>query len=65
MLRAAYNGGVAGYTQENGTEVAFSAKQAERVSGEQIYPEGYGKYGKSVGYRVDLTLYWKYKEAKN
>lgn len=54
---------VATYKQKNGVEVAFSTKISERTSGEQIYPEGYGKYGKSVGYRVDLWVSWRFKPA--
>ncbi|MDE0681680.1 MAG: hypothetical protein OXI63_02075 [Candidatus Poribacteria bacterium] len=56
-------GSVCGYKQKDGTEVAYSTRKAERVSGEQIYPEGYGKYGKSVGYSVQITVYWKYQEG--
>ena len=47
------------YKQKNGTEVAFSTRLSERESGEQIYPESWGKYGKSVEYRVDIALHWK------
>ena len=49
------------YKQDNGVEVAFSTRMTERVSGETVYPEGY-TYGKSVEYRVDMTLHWKKKE---
>ena len=52
---------VATYKQNNGVEVAHSTRSSERESGEQIYPEKYGKYGKSVGYRVDLSVYWRFK----
>ena len=48
------------YKQGNGVEIAYSTRSSERESGEQIYPEGYGKYGKSVGYRVDLSVYWRF-----
>ena len=37
---------------------AIPAVVPERMSGETIEQEGY-KYGKSVGYRVDLDVYWK------
>lgn len=48
------------HKQKDDTEVAYSTRKAERVSGEQIYPEGYDRYGKSVGYSVRMTVYWKY-----
>ena len=48
------------YTQKKGgVEVAFSTKMSERESGEQVYPEGWDKYGKSVQYRVDIALQWR------
>lgn len=50
------------YKQDNSVEVAYSTRSSERESGEQIYPEGFGKYGKSVGYRVDLSVYWRFKQ---
>ena len=48
------------YKQDNGVEVAFSTRMSERVSGETIYPEGY-TYGKSVEYRVDIAVHWRFK----
>ena len=50
------------YKQDNGVEVAFSTRMSERESGETVYPEGWDKYGKSVQYRVDITLHWRCKE---
>ena len=50
------------YKQDNGVEVAYSTKMSDRESGEQVYPKGYGKYGKSVGYRVDIALHWRLKD---
>lgn len=44
----------------NGVEVAYSTKMAERESGETVYPKHYGKYGKSVEYRVDIALHWRF-----
>lgn len=53
------------YKQKKGNlEVAFSTKMSERASGEQVYPEGWGKYGKSVEYRVDIMLQWRFQGAK-
>ena len=48
------------YEQDNGVKVAYSARMSDRESGETIYPEGY-TYGKSVEYRVDLTVHWRWK----
>lgn len=42
-----------------GNQTFYSAKSSERESGEHIYPKGYDKYGKSVGYRADVILYWE------
>ena len=53
------------YKQDNGVEVAYSTRMTERVFGETIYPETHGKYGKSVEYRVDLTVYWKLKQGES
>ena len=50
------------YKQDNGVEVAYSTRMSERESGEQVYPEGYGKYGKSVEYRVDIAVHWRLKD---
>ena len=49
------------YKQDNGVEVAYSTRMSNRESGETVYPEGY-TYGKSVGYRVDLAVHWRFKE---
>lgn len=46
------------YTQDNGKEVAFSTRISDRVFGETTYNTDY-KYGKSVEYRVDITVRWK------
>ena len=51
------------YTQDNGVEVGYSSRSSERMSGETIEQEGY-KYGKSVGYRVDLDVYWKLSDVQ-
>ena len=48
------------YKQDNGVEVAFSTRMSDRESGETIYPEGY-TYGKSVEYRVDIAVHWRFK----
>jgi len=48
------------YKQDNGVQVAYSARMSDRESGETIYPEGY-TYGKSVEYRVDLTVHWRWR----
>lgn len=50
------------YKQDNGVEVAFSTRMSDRESGETVYPEGWGKYGKSVQYRVDIALHWRSKD---
>ena len=50
------------YKQDNGTEVAWSTRMSERESGETVYPDGYGKYGKSVEYRVDIAVHWRFKK---
>ncbi len=47
------------YKQDNGVEVAFSRRLSERESGETIYPAEWGKYGKSVQYQIELSLFWK------
>lgn len=44
----------------NGVEVAYSTKMSERESGETVYPKHYDKYGKSVQYRVDISLHWRF-----
>ena len=49
------------YKQDNGVEVAYSTRMSERVSGETVYPEGY-KYGKSVEYRGDIAVHWRFKD---
>ena len=49
------------YKQDNGVEVAYSTRMSERESGETVYPEGY-KYGKSVEYRVDIDVHWRFKD---
>ncbi|RKU10867.1 hypothetical protein C6503_19475 [Candidatus Poribacteria bacterium] len=48
------------YKQDNGVEVAYSSRMSDRVSGETVYPEGY-TYGKSVEYRVDIAVHWRFK----
>ena len=50
------------YKQDNGVEVAFSTRMSDRESGETVYPEGWGQYGKSVQYRVDIALHWRLKD---
>jgi len=45
------------YTQDNGKEVAFSTRISDREFGETTYNTDY-KYGKSVEYRVDITVHW-------
>ena len=52
------------YKQKNGVEVAYSTKMSERESGETVYPKDYGKYGKSVEYRVDIVLQWRFQGGK-
>lgn len=49
------------YTQKDGTEIAWAVRSSESVSGERIY-DGEDRYGKSVTYRVDLTLRWAHVE---
>ena len=46
------------YTQDDGVEVAFSSRHSDREFGEYISVPGY-KHGKSVEYRVDITLRWR------
>ena len=48
------------YEQKDGTPIGYSSRYSEREFGETVYPSTY-KYGKSVEYRVDLTVYWKLK----
>ena len=48
------------YKQDNGVEVAYSTRMSDRESGETVYPEGY-TYGKSVEYRVDIAVHWRFK----
>ncbi len=52
------------YKQENGIDVAFSARMSDREFGETVYPKDYGKYGKSVEYRVDIRVRWRFKGGK-
>ena len=46
------------YQQDNGKEIAFSTRISDREFGETTYNTDY-KYGKSVEYRVDITVQWK------
>ena len=48
------------YDQEDGTPIGYSSRVSDREFGESIYiPDN--KYGKSVEYCVDLTVYWNRK----
>ena len=51
--------------QKDGTPVGYSSRYSEREFGETIYPVSTHKYGKSVEYRVDLTVYWRLKSKEN
>ena len=49
------------YKQDNGVEVAYSTRMSDRESGETVYPDEPGyKYGKSVEYRVDIAVHWRF-----
>lgn len=50
------------YTQDDGKAVAYSSRISDREFGETTYDTDY-KYGKSVEYRVDLTLRWLKEES--
>ena len=50
--------------QEDGTPIGYSSRYSEREFGETVYPATH-KYGKSVEYRVDLTVYWRLKSKEN
>ena len=52
------------YEQKDGTPIGYSSRYSEREFGETVYPSTY-KYGKSVEYRVDLTVYWRLKTKEN
>ena len=47
------------YTQDDGKAVACSSRISDREFGETTYDTD-DKYGKSVEYRVDITLRWLY-----
>ena len=50
--------------QKDGTPIGYSSRYSEREFGETVYPTTH-KYGKSVEYRVDLTVYWRLKTKEN
>ena len=50
--------------QKDGTPIGYSSRYSEREFGETVYPTTH-KYGKSVEYRVDLTVYWRRKTKEN
>ena len=52
------------YEQKDGTPIGYSSRYSEREFGETVYPTTH-KYGKSVEYRVDLTVYWRRKTKEN
>ena len=52
------------YEQKDGTPISYSSRYSEREFGETVYPTTH-KYGKSVEYRVDLTVYWRRKTKEN
>ena len=52
------------YEQKDGTPIGYSSRMSDRESGETVSVPGY-KYGKSVEYRVDLTVYWRLKTKEN
>ena len=52
------------YEQKDGTPIGYSSRYSEREFGETVYPSTH-KYGKSVEYRVDLTVYWRLKTKEN
>ena len=52
------------YTQDNGKEIAFSTRMSDREFGETTYNTDY-KYGKSVEYRVDITVQWVFQGEEN
>ena len=52
------------YEQKDGTPIGYSSRYSEREFGETVYPATH-KYGKSVEYRVDLTVYWRLKSKEN
>ena len=52
------------YEQKDGTPIGYSSRYSEREFGETVYPATH-KYGKSVEYRVDLTVYWRRKTKEN
>ena len=52
------------YTQDNGKEVAFSTRMSDREFGETTYNTDY-KYGKSVEYRVDITVRWLFQGGED
>lgn len=43
---------------KDGQMIAYSSRFSERVSGESI-PSEYSRYGRSVEYLVDVSLYWR------
>ena len=53
------------YEQKDGTPISYSSRYSEREFGETVYPVSAHKYGKSVEYRVDLTVYWRRKTKEN
>ena len=52
------------YEQKDGTPIGYSSRMSDRESGETVSVPDY-KYGKSVEYRVDLTVYWRRKTKEN
>ena len=52
------------YQQDNGKEIAFSTRISDREFGETTYNTDY-KYGKSVEYRVDITVQWLFQGEEN
>ena len=52
------------YEQKDGTPIGYSSRMSDRESGETVSVPGY-KYGKSVEYHVDLTVYWRLKSKEN
>ena len=52
------------YKQNNGIEVAYSTRMSEREFGETLDTGSIAaqRFGRSVEYRVDIALHWRFKE---
>ena len=51
------------YKQDNGVQVAYVTRMSDREFGETLHTGSIAaqRFGKSVEYRVDLALHWKFK----